>query len=72
MSATEILDAISELPEDERRKVYVGLEARRRDDPAAQLSAHDRAKHLIGSIEGPSDLSTNKAYMEGFGESSLS
>lgn len=24
--------------------------------------------HLIGSIEGPGDLSTNPKYMEGFGE----
>ena len=71
MSVEEILTAITELPEGERRKVYVELEAKRRSDPAAQLSAHDRAKHLIGSIEGPSDLSTNKAYLEGLGESSL-
>ena len=71
MSVEEILTAITELPEGERRKVYK-LEAKRRSDPAAQLSAHDRAKHLIGSIEGPSDLSTNKAYLEGLGESSLS
>ncbi len=34
-------------------------------------SAYDRAKHLIGSIEGPGDLSTNPKYMEGFGERSL-
>jgi metal-responsive CopG/Arc/MetJ family transcriptional regulator len=26
------------------------------------------AGDLIGSLEGPSDLSTNKKYMEGFGE----
>lgn len=25
-------------------------------------------EHLIGSIEGPGDLSTNPKYMEGFGE----
>ena len=25
-------------------------------------------EHLIGSIEGPGDLSTNLKYMEGFGE----
>lgn len=32
------------------------------------VSCYDLAKHLIGSIEGPADLSTNKAYFEGFGE----
>lgn len=25
-------------------------------------------EHLIGSVEGPSDLSTNRKYMEGFGQ----
>lgn len=28
----------------------------------------DGVEHLIGSCEGPSDLSTNPKYMEGFGE----
>lgn len=32
----------------------------------------DRAKHLIGVIEGPGDLSTNPKYLEGLGEDSLS
>lgn len=32
----------------------------------------DRAKHLIGTIEGPGDLSTNPKYLEGLGEDSLS
>jgi hypothetical protein len=25
-------------------------------------------EHLVGSVEGPSDLSTNPKYMEGFGQ----
>jgi len=29
----------------------------------------EAAKDLIGSLEGPGDLSTNPAHMEGFGES---
>ena len=31
------------------------------------VSCYDLAKDYIGCIEGPEDLSTNKAYMEGFG-----
>lgn len=27
----------------------------------------DRCRDLIGSVDGPSDLSTNPKYMEGFG-----
>lgn len=72
MRAEEIITAIDELPEAERRKVYLELEQKRRDDPAAQLSAHDRARHLIGSITGPGDLSSNKAYLKGLGKRSAS
>lgn len=28
----------------------------------------DLARDLVGSIEGPSDLASNKSHMEGFGE----
>ena len=35
---------------------------------AAGLSAYDLMRPFIGSFEGPPDLSTNKAYMEGYGE----
>lgn len=28
----------------------------------------DGIEHLIGSVEGPHDLSTNPKYMEGFGK----
>ncbi len=31
------------------------------------ISAYDLAKDYIGCIDGPPDLSTNKAYFEGFG-----
>ncbi len=34
---------------------------------AKLVSCYDLAKNYIGCIEGPQDLSTNKAYMEGFG-----
>ncbi len=28
----------------------------------------DRIKHLLGSLDGPGDLSTNPKYMENFGK----
>jgi hypothetical protein len=31
------------------------------------VSCYDLAKDYMGCIEGPEDLSTNKAYMAGFG-----
>jgi metal-responsive CopG/Arc/MetJ family transcriptional regulator len=31
-------------------------------------SAYDLIKHLIGTLEGPSDLATNPEHMKGFGE----
>lgn len=37
MSAEEIITALDALPDDERRKVYLELEQKRRDDPAARL-----------------------------------
>ena len=36
------------------------------------VSAYDVSKHLAGSIKGgPSDLATNKKYLEGLGENSM-
>jgi hypothetical protein len=31
------------------------------------ISFLEAARDFIGSVEGPSDLSTNQSYMEGFG-----
>lgn len=33
-----------------------------------KISCADLAGDLIGSVKGPSDLSTNEKYMEGFGD----
>ncbi len=33
-----------------------------------RVTCLDLAKPVIGIIDGPTDLSTNKAYFEGFGE----
>jgi hypothetical protein len=30
---------------------------------------YERMKHLIGTIDGPGDLSTNPKYLEGYGRS---
>jgi hypothetical protein len=39
--------------------------------PVAVLpgSFYERARHLIGTISGPGDLSTNPRYMDGYGQS---
>ena len=39
-----------------------------RDDLNRSGSFLDLARDLAGSIEGPSDLASNKSHMEGFGE----
>lgn len=38
------------------------------EDAEPLVSAYDAARHLAGVVEGPGDLSTNPAHMEGFGE----
>lgn len=36
--------------------------------PASRRTIGELAGDLVGCFEGPGDLSTNKKYMEGFGE----
>ena len=50
-----------------QRKASVRLQAA---EPTAEKpgSLLDAASKWIGSVEGPGDLSTNKQYMEGFGQ----
>ncbi len=76
MRVQEIIAAIAGLPDGERRKVYAELDELRSSDPAAPppkpLSAHDKAKHLIGPGSGLRDLSSNKEYLKDLGKSSLS
>jgi hypothetical protein len=38
-----------------------------RSEPAKSLSIAERAKHLIGSIDGPGDLSARSKKMVGYG-----
>ncbi len=73
MSISEIVTLIRELPDDQRRRLYAELdEVRSADTAPTQRSAHDKGKHLIGSISGPRDQATNPAYMEGYGSDSMS
>ena len=41
----------------------------RRDSSLPAGSLYERVRHLIGSIDGPGDLSTNPRHMEGYGRS---
>lgn len=38
------------------------------DETSRPRSALELVADLVGSCEGPADLSTNKKYMEGFGQ----
>ena len=38
-----------------------------REEPARRGSFLDGIEHLVGSVSGPSDLSTNPDYLRGFG-----
>ncbi len=53
-------------------RVEAEEEAQKQDSDTPFVSAYDVSKHLVGSIKGgPSDLATNKKYLEGLGESSM-
>ncbi len=39
-----------------------------KQEEAQIVSAYDLAKEFLGCGEGPADLSTNKKYMEGYGQ----
>lgn len=50
-------------------KVWLALHTQpSRETTESPRSCYDLAKHLIGAIQTPTDLSTNKAYFEGFGK----
>jgi len=36
--------------------------------PVPRVSAYDLVKHIVGTLDGPSDLATNPERMKGFGE----
>ena len=78
MSVQELEYALSRVPLDEARRLRQLLDSRlatEGDGASAeppQPSAHDLAKDLIGSIDGPRDLARNKAYLADLGRRSLS
>ena len=72
------ITAISQLPDtaniNDMQAVFKRLERKARQRPndtaideTEGISCYDLAKDLLGSGEGPEDLSTNKAYLEGLG-----
>ncbi len=70
-----VANAISELPDTANfSDIQAVLETLQQEfetvaenEPMTGISAYDLAKDYIGCIDGPPDLSTNKAYFEGFG-----
>lgn len=45
------------------------IELRLKSRPSVRaVSAYELVKHLVGTLEGPSDLATNPEHMKGFGE----
>lgn len=57
-----------------RAAIEQGLEAASVDGDEADVEVQpgsflDGIEHLAGSVEGPSDLSTNPKHMEGYGRS---
>lgn len=71
----DALDKATQLSAPERmrlaRQILQGLEHEERAETPF-VSAHEKAKHLIGPGNGVGDGSTNKAYLDDLGESSLS
>jgi len=68
------ITAISQLPETANiNDIIVVLYQMRREKEAVNqtedkpVSCYDLMKDYIGCSEGPEDLSTNKAYMKGYG-----
>ncbi|MBW4659339.1 MAG: DUF2281 domain-containing protein [Drouetiella hepatica Uher 2000/2452] len=71
----QIIEILQTLPSIEQQKVLDFAEFLQskqqisQPEPEKPISVLELAGDLIGSLQGgPSDLSTNKKYMEGFGE----
>ena len=60
----EILSALRALRPKKPRNRRRGAAAK----PETKVSCFELMQPYIGIIEGPPDLSTNKAYLEGYGE----
>lgn len=51
------------------RELEMEANGEERDKEPQSESFLDGIEHLVGSVEGPSDLSTNPEHMEGYGRS---
>ena len=72
-----VIERLSRLPEAEQERVAVRIleqleaEEEPQEEDAPFVSAYDRIKHLVGSLEGPGDMSTNSDYLDDLGASSM-
>ena len=60
---------LSDLDESTLQQIYATIQQLSPTVSSNPQSALETAGDLVGCVEGPSDLSTNKAYMAGFGQS---
>ena len=73
-----VIERLSRLPEAEQERVAARIlkqleaeEEEQQEEDAPFVSAYDRIKHLVGSLEGPGDMSTNPEYLDDLGTSSM-
>ena len=68
------IERLAELERTSQKDALMGAVRRRLSELApepvdgSEILARLRASGALGSFEGPEDLSSNKAYLEGFGE----
>jgi hypothetical protein len=74
--STQILQTVEALPAEDQRQVLDFIEvlwAKRQENrplaaPFAPQSFFEVAQDSLGSGEGPGDLSTNRDYLQGYGQ----
>ena len=64
-----IQSRLSDLDESTLQQIYAIIQQLSPTVSSNPQSALEAAGDLVGCVEGPSDLSTNKAYMAGLGQS---
>ena len=65
---TTMKDAVLEAVQRQLDRLAAQDAAQNADEPYVPTGRLRGAEHLIGCFDGPVDLSTNKAHLEGFGE----
>ena len=75
LTKQQILSTVQNLPETIELNEFISLftkmdlKATVTSQPEImQTSLLEAAKKYVGCVKGPADLSTNKAYLEGYGE----